>query len=281
LLRRGFEPRFGEGRSLTTSDTRRPGEGSWTHGSSRRWRLVRQQPPEGLRRSEEVENPKGVGASPRSGSQVQSDRHPEVRRARGPGCFRASRYRGEQAHEGRAQAQRLSWNTSEGEKVRRASARGVPNRAFPSTDALPEQGSEVAGSCLARALRVAFREPTVLGICLCVDTATGSRPLAQSPARFGEQDRGSMSSSAGRCRAPGSGCRSASGRCARSIPLPGARGDSRVRSRVATSQPNGKRAEGAERRHGWQSGKSSEDHENPKGGCGAKQSHEARGGSNR
>jgi hypothetical protein len=126
--------------------------------------------------SEEVENSKGVGATPRSGSQVQSDRHPEVRRARGPGCFRASRYTGEQAHEGRAQAQRLSRNTSEGEKVRRASARGMLNRAPSSTNALPEQGSEVAGSCLSRALRAAFREPTAPGS-VSASTPTGFWPL--------------------------------------------------------------------------------------------------------
>jgi hypothetical protein len=43
---------------------------------------------------------------------------------------------------------------------------------------------------------------------------------------------------------------------------------------------NGKRATDAERCTGWLGGKSSEGR-NPKGGCGAKQSHEARAGSNR
>jgi hypothetical protein len=245
----GIPARFGEGRSLTTSDIRRPAEGSWTHGSSRWQRLVRQQLPEGVWRSDEVENPKGVGASLRSGSQVQSDRYPEVRRARGPGCFRAFRFSGEQAHEGRAQAQRLSWNTSTGKKVRRASARGLLNRALSSTDALPEQGSEVAGSGLSRALRVAFREPTAPGSVSAI-TPTGSWPLPTIRLA-------SASGMEGRCRVrPGDAVsvsvrRSASGRSTRSTPLTGARGGSRVRSRVATSQPNGKRAMGVERRHGW------------------------------
>jgi hypothetical protein len=43
---------------------------------------------------------------------------------------------------------------------------------------------------------------------------------------------------------------------------------------------NGKRAEGIERCTGWLRGKGSGGR-NPKGGCGAKQSHEARAGSNR
>jgi len=43
---------------------------------------------------------------------------------------------------------------------------------------------------------------------------------------------------------------------------------------------NGKRALDTERYHGWRRGKSSED-QNPRGGCGVKQSHEARVGENR
>jgi hypothetical protein len=43
---------------------------------------------------------------------------------------------------------------------------------------------------------------------------------------------------------------------------------------------NGMRATGIERCHGWPRGKGSEG-PNPMGGCGAKQSHEARAGSKR
>jgi hypothetical protein len=78
---------------------------------------------EGLRGSEEVANSKGVGAGLRSGSQAQSNRYPGVPRSHGAKRLRMRRPAVEQAHEGRAQAQRLSWQTSEGEKVKRASAR--------------------------------------------------------------------------------------------------------------------------------------------------------------
>jgi hypothetical protein len=78
---------------------------------------------EGQRRSDEVRNLKEVGASLRSGSKVRSDRHPVVPQTREATRLRTPSGSGEQAHEGRAQAQRLSWNTSEGEKVKRASAR--------------------------------------------------------------------------------------------------------------------------------------------------------------
>jgi hypothetical protein len=54
----------------------------------------------------------------------------------------------------------------------------------------------------------------------------------------------------------------------------------RARSVAVNVGCNGKRATGVERRAGWLSGKGSEDR-NPKGGCGVKQSHEARAGSNR
>jgi len=54
-------------------------------------------------------------------------------------------------------------------------------------------------------------------------------------------------------------------------------GRSKALRSTARKGRNGERAEDAERRHGWPNGKSSEDR-NPRGGCGAKQSHEARAG---
>jgi hypothetical protein len=67
---------------------------------------------EGFRRLEEVANPKEVGVSLRSGFQVRPDRYPVVPQSHAPRRLRAPEQMVEQAHEGRAFAQRLNWDTS-------------------------------------------------------------------------------------------------------------------------------------------------------------------------
>jgi hypothetical protein len=102
---------------------------------------------EGFRRSDEVANSTGVGASLRSGSQVQSDRYPEVPQTRGRSRLRARRVSAEQAHEGRAQAQRLIPVCLGGGKGHESIGRCVSLTGYVSrTDSWSEQRSVVVGS---------------------------------------------------------------------------------------------------------------------------------------
>jgi hypothetical protein len=70
---------------------------------------VRRRLLEGSRGLEEVRNPKEVGAGLRSSSQAWSNRHPEVPRRHEATCLRMPKLTVEQAHEGRAKAQRPGW----------------------------------------------------------------------------------------------------------------------------------------------------------------------------
>jgi len=60
------------------------------------------------------------------------------------------------ADEGRANAQRTSWHTSEGEKVKRASAWSQGNTGVLGTDSPPDQGSEVGALAYSRSLQFTF-----------------------------------------------------------------------------------------------------------------------------
>lgn len=57
------------------------------------------------------------------------------------------------ADEGKAKAQPSSWHTSEGEKVKRASAWSRGNTRAPGTDSPPDRGSEVDALAYSMLLR--------------------------------------------------------------------------------------------------------------------------------
>lgn len=60
------------------------------------------------------------------------------------------------ADEGRAIAQRTSWHTSEGVKVKRASAWSRGNSCVPGTDSPSDQHSEVGALAYMKPLRCPF-----------------------------------------------------------------------------------------------------------------------------
>jgi hypothetical protein len=153
----------------------------------------------------------------------------------------------------------------------------VPNGPLPRTDARLEQGSEVVGSRLTRGVPSDLAQ-TRTRRCLrtCTSPTGGFRPLALDRCHFGGLARGMKPRYDGGVAPTTASEVFGERRVMRSVATRG-KGGPRARSRETRAGRNGKRATGAERRHGWSSGKSSED-PNPMGGGGAKQSHQARVG---
>jgi hypothetical protein len=155
------------------------------------------------------------------------------------------------------------------------------NRERSSTDSQPEQRSEVVGSCLPKAAPTDLSQTRMRRCARSVLTPLRrSRPLAGFSIHFGGPRPRMMpgffvgvarASTAVFLRRVGGRERAALGR---------SNGRARGNSSDARAGQNDRRAAGTERWNGWLRGKSSEG-QNPKGGCGAKQSHEARAGSNR
>jgi hypothetical protein len=156
---------------------------------------------------------------------------------------------------------------------------GAPNGKPASTDAQSEQRSEVAGPSL-REDAPSDRTRTERAAKADSRNHPSVTPAARStaPLRW-DGTRRCSGLTEGRVRKP---TRSSIGErtVAKERVASRDNGRNRARSMAVNVGPNGKRATGVERRHGWLNGKSSEGR-NPKGGCGVKQSHEARAGSNR
>lgn len=186
--------------------------------------------------------------------------------------FGVDRERELQAQEGRAKAQHSGWQTSEGVKVKRASARFRVNARSTSTDSKSEQDSEVGAPARWRQILSAFR-----GIRYRLDRSCASTPrFCIQPLTVGLLQRllREHLPMMLRCTAevvqsrkelpPGLlRSRNGSGK-------DGGKGSEwEVTSRRSLSQSNGMRVLVAERRSGWLGGKSSEGL-NPVGGCGAK-----------
>jgi hypothetical protein len=168
-----------------------------------------------------------------------------------------------------------------GKRSREHRLERTSNRERPSTDSRSEQGSEVEGTRLSAAAPTGLSQTRMRRCGRSVLTPRRrSRPLAGYPAHLGGPSIQLM---------PGFIVRVARANTAFDVRRVGGRkgatterGEGRARgdsSKVRAGQ-DGKRAKGTERCHGWPRGKSSGGR-NPMGGCGAKQSHEARAGSNR
>jgi hypothetical protein len=157
----------------------------------------------------------------------------------------------------------------------------VPNRSRSSTDAQSEQRSEVVGSSLSAAAPTDLSQTRSRRFGRSVfPPRRRSWPLVQRSSHLGETSVVLMprftvgftrANSAGLVRRVGGRGRATTDR---------SEGGARACSSKTRAGQNGMGALGIERCYGWLGGKSSEG-QNPMGGCGAKQSHEARAGSNR
>jgi hypothetical protein len=101
-----------------------------------------------------VKNPKGVEEA--LGVSSRLARSETLDRRRGGGVLRKEGMPVLKADEGRVNTQRASWHTSEGEKVKRASAWSSGNTRVLGTDSPPDQGSEVGVLAYSRSLQFTF-----------------------------------------------------------------------------------------------------------------------------
>jgi hypothetical protein len=149
---------------------------------------------EGRRRSDEVANSMGVGATLRSGTQARPDRHPVVPHSCGSTRLRAQWIGGEQAQEGRAKAQRLVPAYLGGGKGHESIGSNVSlTGPVSSTDSGSEQRSEVGGSTpVGSGFAGPFADPDAPYWCSKSSPVSGVRPLVRFSSHFGGEGVGQM-----------------------------------------------------------------------------------------